>query len=155
MGTTSLDLRQRILACYDSEETTQAQVAKRFCVSLGLIKKLVAQRRHTGSIAPRHHLAGRRPKIVGAHKRQLRTLLAAKSDLTLREMRAALKVDCTLPAIHYVLLKMGLSYKKKRSAQANKTAPISPKRGGRGAGTKAASSLPSSSSSTSRAPRPT
>ena len=154
MRTTSLDLRQRIVACYDQEDATQAQVAKRFRVSLGLVKKLLGQRRHTGNLAARHHLAGRKPKIVGAHKAKLRALLAKKSDLTLRELREAVALDCTLPAIHYVLLKMGLSYKK-RSAPANKTAPTSSARAGRGGGAKAALSQPSSSSSTSRAPRPT
>jgi transposase len=146
MRTTSLDLRQRIVACYDQEDATQAQVAKRFRVSLGLVKKLLTQRRKTGNLAARHHLAGRKPKILGSHKARLRALLVKKPDMTLRELREALALDCTLPAIHYVLLRMGLSYKKKRSAPANKTAPTSSKRAGRGAGAKALSSRPSSSS---------
>ena len=137
--TTSLDLRERILDCYDNEDGTREQVAKRFRVSLGLVQKLLAQRRHTGDIAPRHRYSGRKPIILGSHKRQLRALLNKKSDLTLKELREAVGLTCTLPAIYYVLAAMGLTYKKRRSAQPSKTVPTSKKRGGRGGGASAAS----------------
>ena len=45
MKTTSLDLRQRIVATYDECKWTQEEVAKRFRVSLGMVKKLLRQRR--------------------------------------------------------------------------------------------------------------
>jgi transposase len=95
-------------------------MAKRYRVSVGLVAKLLQQRRDTGNIAPRHAYSGRKPKLLGTHRRQLRALLAKKPDLTLRELQEALGVDCTLPAIHYVLVSMGLTYKKRRSAPANK-----------------------------------
>lgn len=60
----SLDLRERILASYDNDEGTRAETAHRFRVSLGMVKKLLQQRRRTGDIAPRHHFAGRKPMIV-------------------------------------------------------------------------------------------
>jgi len=72
MRTLSLDLRQRILAAYDHDEGTRAEVAHRFRVSLGMVKKLLQQRRRTGDIGPRHHLAGRKPMIVATHQQQLR-----------------------------------------------------------------------------------
>jgi transposase len=46
--TLSLDLRQRILACCDEAKLTRQQIADRFCVSLGMVKKLLAQRKKTG-----------------------------------------------------------------------------------------------------------
>jgi len=58
MRTISLDLRERILATYDHDEGTRDDVARRFRVSLGLVKKLLQQRRHTGDIAPRHRFSG-------------------------------------------------------------------------------------------------
>jgi transposase len=121
METISLDLRRRILKAYDQGRSTREEVAARFEVSLGMVKKLIQQRRHTGDIAPRHDRSGRKPKILPVHQRQLRTLLKSKPDMTLEELRAALDVACTLPAIHYVLEKMGLSYKKRHSAPANRT----------------------------------
>ena len=62
--------------------------------------------------------------------------MGRKPDLTLKELRAAVALDCSLPAIHYVLEKMGLTYKKRRSAPASKTAPTSRGRAGRGGGAK-------------------
>ena len=80
--------------------------------------------------------------IVAAHQRQMRTLLGQKPDLTLKELRAAMGLDCTLPAIHYVLEKMGLTYKKRHSAPASKTVRTSPGRAGPGGGGKAAWTRP-------------
>ena len=121
MRTLSLDLRERILSAYDCKEGTREEIAGRFRVSLGMVKKLLQQRRRTGNIAPRHHLAGRKPIILPAHRSHFRTLLQKKNDLTLNELRAAAGLDCSLQAIHVVLGKMGLTYKKRRSAPANKS----------------------------------
>ena len=52
MTTISMDLRQRILKAYDRGDTTREQVARRFEVSVGMVKKLIQQRRHAGDIAP-------------------------------------------------------------------------------------------------------
>lgn len=43
----SLDLRERIIAAYAAQEGTREEVAKRFKVSLGMVKKLLAQRNRT------------------------------------------------------------------------------------------------------------
>ena len=139
MATISLDLRQRILNAYDREEGTRADLAKRFSVSLGLVAKLLHQRRKTGDIAPRHRFSGRKPKLLAPHRRQLRALLAKKPDLTLQELRGALGVECTIQAIHYVLAELGLTYKKRHSARASKTAPTSSVPAERGGGAKAGS----------------
>jgi len=120
----SLDLRQRILASYDENEGTREEIAQRFRVSLGMVKKLLQQRRQTGNIACRYDRCGRKPKIVAGHRQQLRALLSRKPDLTLEELRRAAQLDCTVQAIHYVLEGMGLTYKKRRSGPVNKTGRI-------------------------------
>jgi transposase len=139
MRTLSLDLRERILVSYDNEEGTRAEIAHRFRVSLGMVKKLLQQRRRTGDIAPRHHFAGRKPMIVAAHQSQLRALLAKRNDLTLKELRKATGLKCSLQAIHVVLGKMDLTYKKRLSAPASRTVPILSGRARHGGGAKAAS----------------
>jgi transposase len=121
-----------MLASYDHDEGTRDAIAHRFRVSLGLVKKLLQQRRHTGDIAPRPHLSGRKPMIVTSHRSQLRALLVRKNDLTLKELRATTGLKCSLQAINVVLGKMGLTYKKRHSAPASKTAPPAPGRGGSG-----------------------
>jgi len=125
MRTLALDLRERILASYDRDEGTRPEIAHRFRVSLGMVKKLLQQRRRTGDIAPQHHLAGRKPMIVASHRSRMQSLLARKNDLTLRELREATGLQCSLQAIHVALGKMGLTYKKRHSGPANKTVPIS------------------------------
>lgn len=117
MATISLDLRKRILKAYDRGDATREQVARRFDVSLGMVKKLIQQRRHTGNISPRHHRSGRKPVILDSHRRELRVMLAERPDLTLEEMRDRLGLECTIQAIHYVLVDLGLTYKKRRSVQ--------------------------------------
>ena len=155
MKTLSLDLRERILTSYDREEGTREAVAARYRVSLGMVKKLLQQRRRIGQIGAQHHRSGRKPMIVASHHRQLRGLLDGKPDLTLKELRAATGLACSLPAIHYALAKLGLTYKKRRSAPANKTAPTSRGRGGRGGDGKPVSTPPGWSSSTNRVRRRT
>jgi transposase len=115
--TLSLDLRQRILACCDEGKLTRQQSADRYRVSLGMVKKLLAQRKKTGDIAARHHEAGRKPLFTAAHRRHLGRLIDEQPDITLAEMRQALELKCTLPAIHYVLRGMDLTYKKNAARQ--------------------------------------
>ena len=116
MATLSQDLRERIVAAYDRGDGTRQQVADRYEVSLGMVKKLLQQRRRTGDIAPRHRYSGRKPKITAKDQRKLKRLVRDHPDMTLEELRDAIGVDCTLPAIHYALGRMGLSLKKSRSA---------------------------------------
>ena len=137
-----MDLRERILSAYDGGEGTRDQIAHRFRVSLGMVKKLLQQRRRTGDIAPRHRFAGRKPMIVAVHRSQMRALLAKKNDLTLKELREAMGLKCSLQAIHVVLGKMGLTYKKRNSGPANKTARALRGRARPGVGARVASTRP-------------
>ena len=136
MRTLSLDLRQRMLDSYDNDEGTRAEIARRFRVPLGMVKKLLQQRRRTGNIAPRHRFAGRKPMMVATHRSQIRSFLAKQNDLTLRELRGALGLRCPGQALHAVPGKMGLTYKKRHSAPVGKTAQTSPGHVGAGASTK-------------------
>ena len=137
MRTLSLDLRERILKTYDQARATREQVAGRYGVSLGMVKKLLQQRRRTGNLRPRHDRSGRKPLILASHRRQLSGLLRKRPDMTLRELREALALPCSLPAIHYVLLDMGLTYKKRRSTPASKAGRTSPKKEGSGGAARA------------------
>ena len=123
MKTRSLDLRERIVAAYDAGGATREMVAGRFRVSVGMVKKLLQQRRRLGVIGPQHHRAGRKPRLLPAHRAQLRRHLAAKPDLTLAELWTAIGLDCTLPAIHHVLADMGLTFKKKTLRAAEQDRP--------------------------------
>lgn len=154
MKTLSLDLRERILAAYDAGHDSRDTVAGRFRVSVGMVKKLLQQRRRLGDLRAQHHRAGRKPKIQAAQRLQLRQQLAAKPDLTLAELRTRTGINCTLPAIHYVLVEMGLTFKKRRSGQPNRIGRTSSALGGSGAAAKARTTRPGSSSSTNQRRKP-
>jgi len=121
MKTLSVDLRERILASYDAREGTREETANRYRVSLGMVKKLLQQRRKTGDIRPRHHYSGRKPKILDPHRRRMRDLLSRQPDMTLAELRQATALSCSLPAIHYALLAMNLTYKKRHFVPVSRT----------------------------------
>jgi len=121
MRTLSVDLRERILASYDAREGTREEIADRYRVSLGMVKKLLQQRRKTGDIRPRHHYSGRKPKILDPHRRRMQQLLSRQPDMTLVELREATALSCSLPAIHYALAAMNLTYKKRHSTPVSRT----------------------------------
>jgi transposase len=150
MKTISLDLRERILKTYDAGEGTREEVARRFRVSLGMVKKLLQQRRRIGDVRPQHHRSGRKPRIVTRHHDQMRQLLAQKPDLTLKQLRTATGLTCTLPAIHYVLVRLGLTYKKRHSAPANRIGLTSSGRAAAGGGSRSVGTRPGWSSLTNR-----
>jgi transposase len=117
MKTLSLDLRERIVASYDEGVETRQEVAQRHRVSLGMVKKLLAQRKKTGEIGARHRYCGRKPLFSAAHRSRLERLIAKQPDLTLEELREALKLSCSLAAIHYLLKAMNLTFKKNLARQ--------------------------------------
>ena len=117
MKTLSLDLRERIVATYDEGTWTRQEVADRYRISLGMVKKLLTQRKVTGEIAPRHRFSGRKPLFTADHRQQLGSMIEEQCDLTLAEMRQRLGLDCTLAAIHHVLRGMNLTFKKNAAGQ--------------------------------------
>jgi transposase len=120
MKTLSLDLRERIVAAYDAGEGSREEVGRRFRVSLGMVKKLLAQRRRLGQIGALRYRCGRKPKIRDEHRRRLREMLRERPGLTLEQMRRSLSIECTVAAIHHALGTMGLGYKKKRCELLNR-----------------------------------
>ena len=151
MKTLSLDIRKRILACYDEKKHTREVIAKRFCVSLGMVKKLIQQRRSIGEIGPLYHRVGRKPKITDAHRSGMIAIIGKRPDATLAEMRDALGLRCSLVAIHHALAAIGMTYKKRHSGPASRIVTTSGRRARSGPRNQRAGGLSASCSSTSRA----
>ncbi|MCX6931294.1 MAG: IS630 family transposase, partial [Verrucomicrobia bacterium] len=103
MKTLSLDLRERIVGAYDEKQGTREEMARRFRVSLGMVKKLLQQRRKTQDLGDRHRFSGRKAKVLPAYRERLEKLVAAEPDLTLAQIKARLSMSCTVPAVHYAL----------------------------------------------------
>jgi transposase len=155
MKTLSLDLRERIVAAYDAQEGTREEIAGRFRVSLGMVKKLLQQRRKTNDLGHRHRYSGRKAKVLPKYRDKLAALVAAQPDLTLTQIKEKLTMPCTVPAIHYALVALGLTYKKRLSMRPNKIGQMSRSHGNSGEQGKVSSPPAGSSSSTNRRPRPT
>ena len=108
----SLDLRERVVRAVDRGEWTQQQIAERFGVSTAWIKKLLKQRRETGSIAPRPHGGGRRPKYEGRVLKRLEQELRRQPDATLEELRDRTRRDASVMAVYRALKRLGSRRKK-------------------------------------------
>ena len=108
-------------------------------VSLGMVKKLLSQREKTRDLRPRHRFSGRKARLLPKHGQELKQLIAKEPDLTLVEMKEHLKLNCTIGAIHWVLTKLGLTYKKRRSMRLSKTGRTWPRRDAGGSEAKAGS----------------
>jgi transposase len=110
--TIGMDLRERIVKSYDEGELTRQEVAERFYVSLGMVKKLLAQRKRMGQIGDLHKRSGRKAYLTLERREQLSEAIQKQPDVTLAELRERLALKCSLVAIHYALEKMKISLKK-------------------------------------------
>ena len=87
----SIDLRQKIIDISEKEQISQRQLAKRFCVALSFIVKLLRQYRQTGEIAPKPFNGGVKLKLTLDQIRILADLIENNNDATLEELCQLLK----------------------------------------------------------------
>src|SRR4051794_37988729 len=111
MAPYSVDLRQRVLAAVDAGEGTQQQIARRFRVSARWIRKLLATRAGTGSIAPKPPARGPKPLIQGEAAEALQAAVAAGPDATLEELRQATGFGGCLMTVWRALRRLGITRK--------------------------------------------
>lgn len=87
----SLDLRQKLIDVYENEKISQRQLAKRFCVSLSFLVKLIKQYRSAGQIAPKPFNGGVKLKLTPEKLIILADLIENNNDATLDELCQMLK----------------------------------------------------------------
>ena len=115
------DLRDRILAAYDRGMKTK-QIADVFQVSPAWARRVKQRRRETGETTPRP-MGG--ATVIKIDLAQLAELVRQRPDATLKELRVMLGVDCVESAVCMALKRLGLSFKKRRSARQSRTARMS------------------------------
>ena len=81
-----VEFRQKILDCYYNEPISQRQLAKRFCVTLSFVQKLLKQSRETGDIRPKTYRCGRHLKLTPEQMVALGELIEENNDATLAEL---------------------------------------------------------------------
>lgn len=110
----SMDLRERVVRAYEGNEGTMEEIAKRFEVSRVWVKKMVHQKRKTGSLAPIGTKRGPKPIIAGDDLKRLEEAVEKQPDATLEQLRDMIRVECTIVTIHNTLKRAGFRRLKKR-----------------------------------------
>lgn len=82
----SLDLRRRIVAAYERDDGTQAQLAQRFEVGQATVERLVRLKRETGRLTPKPHAGGTDPQITEADRASLEEALEREPDLRQQDL---------------------------------------------------------------------
>src|SRR5689334_18911411 len=112
----SLDFRQKIVSAYEKGDEAIIKVAKRFDVSPSFIKKLLAQKRLTGSIAPIGHRGGQPKRISDKHRKWLLKTVLDEPDITLSDLQDRIaekkKMVVSVPTLSRELRRLNLRRKK-------------------------------------------
>ena len=117
------DLRERVLAAYDRGMTTKV-IAEVFAVSAAYARRVKQVRREQGRTSP---LPMGGVRVVKVDLGELRTLHEQQPDATIPELHERFGAGrCSVSAIGAALLRLGLSYKKRRCTPPSRTAPMSP-----------------------------
>src|SRR5262245_7661541 len=122
MSAYSLDLRTRVVEAMDRRVGTQQEVATLFGVSCTFIKKLLRQRRETGSLAPKPHGGGQVARLGAGQREQVRAyILQTRHDATVDEVHAyvvtTLRREASRATVGRVLQSLDLPRKKNAGGQ--------------------------------------
>src|SRR5215207_9106592 len=131
------ELRTRIVEAVDRGVGSQGAGAALFGVSRTLVKNLLRQRRETGSVAPKPHGGGQRPKVEAKKGEAVRAyLLEGKNDASLGEVQAYIarrwKLGGSQATVSRLLTRLGLPRKNNFGGQGTRRSP--PGRLARGGG---------------------
>ena len=120
MGIASAEVRRRAIDAYESGRGTQGEVARLYGIDLSTFQRWLQRYRQSGRAAPlpRGHNP---PALDDSQMRQLDELVERTPDATLTELRAALKVECSVVAIHNALKRLGYRYKKNAAGHRTRT----------------------------------
>jgi transposase len=112
----SVEVRERVVAAHREGKGTYAQLSDLFQVGEASVSRWLRLERETGVLTPKSP-PGRAPKLDAQGLVVLRELVDEDSDATLAELSQRLHerlgVKLVQSAVHKVLVKMGLSRKKK------------------------------------------
>ena len=113
MSAYSTDLRERILSAVERGKGSLRELADLFLVNLSTIVRLLRRYRASGSLVPKPHAGGRRPRLDAEACQRLRDLVRQQPDATLAELRERLGIPCSLSALCRTLTRLGIGRKKK------------------------------------------
>ena len=86
----SLDLRERVVSAYEKGGATLVEIAARFSVGQTFVKKMLRQKRETGSLERLPQRAGAKKALSDIHRKWLAVQVKAVPDVTLAELQEQL-----------------------------------------------------------------
>ena len=113
MAPYSMDLRKRVFKAFEASGDAD-EVAGTFAVSRAWVHRLAQRQRETGSLAPRPQTKFR-SRVLNGQEQRLATLIAARPDATLAELRDALPRRAALSTVWREIDRLGLTVKKNRT----------------------------------------
>ena len=119
----SLDLRARVVNAYEKSDDTLAEIAARFSVGQTFLKKMLRQKRETGSLECLPQRAGAKRVLSAPHRKWLARQIKDQPDTTLAELQERLskeqQVSVSPATVCRELQELGLPRKKRVSSPAN------------------------------------
>ena len=123
----SMDLRSRLLTAVDDGMSCRGAAA-RFGVAPSTAIRWHAQRRETGSFAPRPQGGDMRSRRVEERSDDILALWAARKDITLEELRTGLAemgLTVSVAGLHRFFVRRGMTRKKRLAMPSSRTGPMS------------------------------
>lgn len=123
----SMDLRSRLLAAIDDGMSCRGAAA-RFGVAPSTAIRWYAQRRETGSFAPKPQGGDMRSRRVEERSDDILALWAARKDITLEELRTGLAemgLTVSVAGLHRFFVRRGMTRKKRLAMPSSRTGPMS------------------------------
>jgi transposase len=112
----SLDLRERAVRAAQEAGMTRAEVARQFDIAEATLYGWIRRQKTEGTLAPRPHGGGQRPKLDEPAMEQLAEMVEEKNDRTLEEyqheVQERLGVQMSITSVHRALEKLRRPRKK-------------------------------------------
>src|SRR5438067_5399481 len=109
----SQDLRERVAQAVDRKQGSLRELARRFCVSLSFVARLLHLRKETGNLQPRPHGGGTPLALDEQAVARLQQLVHDQPDLTLEELAQRVGVPCSRMSVWRALRRLNITRKKK------------------------------------------
>jgi transposase len=136
MRAISVDLRRRACDAVVTEGLSCRAAAARFKVGVSSVIRWCAQLRRTGEVAPQKQGGDRRSYRTEAQAAFIVSRVAAKRDITLKELQAELLARgarISIGALWRFFDRHQITRKKRQRMRPNRSAPMSPSSAGTGA----------------------
>ena len=123
----SLDLRERVVAAVDAG-LSRRKAAERFGVSISSAIRWTSLRRRTGEVRPKRQGGDKRSGRIEAHAPLILSLVEARRDITLVELRAALAergIGVAVSTLWRFFERHRITLKKRPGTRPSRTVPTS------------------------------